>query len=192
VLAELERHLQQLEMVKSDGRAVVTGLSDTQLNWRPEPGRWSVAECLAHLNQSLSKVLPAIDNAIDSGRSRGLLASGPFRYGLFARLMVASMEPPPRYRMRSPKIFRLAPAEYRSASLLPQFLAVRDRLAERVRASDGLNLKRVIVTSPASRFFRMPLGAYLAFLLAHERRHVWQAREVRKAGDAVGWRRADA
>ena len=179
-------------MVKSDGRAVVAGLSDPQLNWRPGPGRWSVAECLAHLNHSVSKVLPALDQAVDSGRSRGLLASGPFRYGWFARLMVASMEPPPRYRMRSPKIFRLAPADYSSASLLPQFLAVRDRLAERVRASDGLDLKRVIVISPVSRFIRMPLGAYLGFLLAHERRHIWQARNVRGEGEAAAWRTADA
>ncbi len=38
------------------------------------------------------------------------------------------------------------------------------------------DLKRAIVVSPVSRFVRMPLGGYLAFLLAHDRRHLWQAR----------------
>jgi hypothetical protein len=47
--------------------------------------------------------------------------------------------------------------------------------------ADGLDLKRAVVTSPASRFFRMSLGAYLAFLAAHDRRHLWQARQVREA-----------
>ncbi len=48
--------------------------------------------------------------------------------------------------------------------------------AARVRAAAGLDLKRAIVVSPVSRFVRMPLGGYLAFLLAHDRRHLWQAR----------------
>jgi len=29
-----------------------------------------------------------------------------------------------------------------------------------------------------SRFFRMPLGGYFAFLLARDRRHLWQARRA--------------
>ena len=48
--------------------------------------------------------------------------------------------------------------------------------AARVRAAAGLDLKRAIVVSPVSRFVRMPLGGYLEFLLAHDRRHLWQAR----------------
>jgi len=64
---------------------------------------------------------------------------------------------------------------------LLQFLRVRDQLAERVRQADGLDLKRARVTSPVTRLLRMPLGAYFAFILAHERRHLWQARQVRNA-----------
>jgi hypothetical protein len=28
---------------------------------------------------------------------------------------------------------------------------------------------------------RLPLGAYFHFILAHDRRHLWQARQVRNA-----------
>jgi len=28
---------------------------------------------------------------------------------------------------------------------------------------------------------RMPLGAYFAFVIAHDRRHLWQGRQVREA-----------
>jgi hypothetical protein len=47
-----------------------------------------------------------------------------------------------------------------------------------VRA-EGIDWARARVVSPASRFFRLPFAAYVAFLLAHDRRHLWQAREVR-------------
>ncbi len=50
---------------------------------------------------------------------------------------------------------------------------------KRLMRADGLDLARVRVISPVSRCFRLPLGAYFAFVMAHDRRHLWQARQVR-------------
>jgi hypothetical protein len=50
---------------------------------------------------------------------------------------------------------------------------------QRVRATSGLHLARIRITSPASRFFRMSLGQCFGMLAAHQRRHLWQARGVR-------------
>src|SRR6266545_284985 len=58
---------------------------------------------------------------------------------------------------------------------------VRDQLAERVRQADGLDLARVRTISPVNSLLRLPLGAYFNFILAHDRRHLWQARQVRNA-----------
>ncbi len=180
---ELDQFLSELETIKADGRSVAADLSEALFNWRPAPDRWSIGDCLAHLNQGVTTTLPAFDKAIAAGRADGLVAPGPFKYGWFARWMARSMEPPPRWRMRSPAVFRTAPAARRAEVVVPEFLAVRDRLAERVRQADGLDLARVRVTSPASRLLRLPIGAYFWFVIAHDRRHVWQARQVRNAAD---------
>ncbi|HEX9705285.1 MAG TPA: DinB family protein [Gemmatimonadales bacterium] len=174
---ELQEMLEQIEKVKAEGRALVAGLSHEQFNWRPAPNRWSVGECLDHLN-TIRKVFPAIDHTIDEAERRGLKSVGPFRYGWWSRLVVRSMEPPPWFRMRTfPMLFPastpLAPSE-----VLRDFLELRDQLGQRIRRADGLDLKRAVVQSPVSRFVRLPLGAYFAFLLAHDRRHLWQARQV--------------
>ena len=179
--SELQSLLQQLDAVKAEGQAVASGLSHAQFNWRPAPGRWSVGDCLAHLNDSVAKTFPAFDRAIAEGRARALLGSGPFRYGWFARSLAWSMEPPPRFRMKSPKLMRTTPAERAIEPVVRDFVAVRDALAKRVRDADGLDLARAKITSPANRFLRVPLGAYFAFILAHERRHLWQARQVRQS-----------
>jgi DinB family protein len=182
VTPDLEELLRQIEAVKADGQALCAGLSESQFNWRPAPGRWSIAECLAHLNLSVTGTLPAFDRAIETGRAKGRLAPGPFRYRWFARMMVASMEPPPRYRMKAPTIFTLpATTTYALRQVLPDFLDLLDRLAERVRRADGLDLARNRVISPVTTFLRVPMGAYFQFILAHERRHLWQARQVRNA-----------
>ncbi len=178
--AELQGFLTQIDKVKTDARALVAGLTDEQAGRRPAPDKWCIAECLSHLNVAVTTTLPKIDRAIAEGRARGRTATGPFRYGWFSRWMIASMEPPPKRRMRTFKIFVPSPPGAQPlTTLLPEFLKVRDQLAERVRQADGLDLGRNRVVSPVTRLLRLPLGAEFAFLLAHDRRHVWQARQVR-------------
>jgi hypothetical protein len=103
--------------------------------------------------------------------------------------MVRSMEPPPKRLMKTFKIFAVPPGgTYGLSDVLPEFLRVRDQLAERVRRSDGLHLQCPRVVSPVTPLLRMPLGAYFAFVIAHDRRHLWQARQVLEApGFGVGF-----
>jgi hypothetical protein len=172
--------LDQLEAIKQDGAAVAAGLTEAQFNWQPgpPPGSWSIAQCLAHLNFGVKEVLPAFDRAIAEGRAKGKTSAGPFRYGWFSRFMIREMEPPPRRRMKTP-MRGSAGEHHRAAEVLPEFARLRDELGRRVRESDGLDLARIRTISPVNRLIRLPLGAYFAFILAHDRRHVWQAREVR-------------
>ena len=181
---ELHELLRQIDAIKADGPALCAGLTESQFNWRPGEGRWSIAECLVHLNRSVSATLPAFDRAIADGRAKGRLAKsgGPSRYGWFSRWMIGSMEPPPKRRMKTFGVFAVpVGGTHTLARVLPEFVAMRDQLAERVRRADGLDVKRIRTVSPVTRLLRLPLGAYLQFVVAHDRRHLWQARQVRNA-----------
>ena len=182
---DLQEMSRQLEGIKADGHAVCAGLTESQFNWRPGEGRWSIAECLVHLNRAVSATLPAFDRAISEGRAKGRTApggGGPARYGWFSRWMIGSMEPPPKRRMKTFPIFQVpVGGTHAIVRVLPEFVAVRDQLAERVRQADGLDLRKNRTVSPVTRLLRMPLGAYLQFVITHDRRHLWQARQVRNA-----------
>jgi len=171
---ELQDYLRQLDVVTADARALIARIPDAQWTARPAPGSWSPAECVDHLTVSVRAALPALDRAIEGARSHGWAAAGPFRYGWFARWMVRSLDAPAQRRFKTFPVFLPAPGKPKN-QVLDEFLRSSEALAERVRRSDGLDLKRAKVTSPASRFFRMSLGAYLAMLVAHDRRHLWQA-----------------
>ncbi|HEV2671794.1 MAG TPA: DinB family protein [Gemmatimonadales bacterium] len=178
--AETQSLLDQIAAVKQEGAAIAAALSDAQFNWQPGAGRWSIAQCLRHLNVGDTLVLPAFDRAIAAGRAAAQTSAGPFRYGWFSRMMIVSMEPPPRFRMKTP--MRASAGEtHRAADVVPEFARVRDQLAERVHQADGLDLARIRTISPVNRLIRLPLGAYFQFILAHDRRHLWQARQVRNA-----------
>jgi hypothetical protein len=170
---------QQLDRSIEEARAVLDGLTPDQVNWRPAPDRWSIGECISHLNVSIRAVLPALDRAVETARERGFAGTGTGRYGWFANWMVRAQEPPVKRRVKTFPVFQPVAARHDAARLLPEFRAVRGELRERLARAEEIYWGRAKVVSPASRFFRLPFGAYVAFLLAHDRRHLWQAREVR-------------
>ena len=170
---------QQLDRILEEARAVLDGLTPDRVNWRPAPDRWSVGECISHLNVGIRAVLPALDRAIATARERGIAGAGTGRYGWFANWMVRSQEPPVTRRMKTFPVFQPVLARHDAAALMTDFRAARAELRERLGRAEGIDWGRAKVVSPASRFFRLPFGAYVAFLLAHDRRHLWQAREVR-------------
>lgn len=176
---QLDDYRRQLEANSRDARALADGLAASRFNWRPELGRWSIAECLAHLCTANRHYLHPIDEAIEKARARGWTGEGPFRYGFLSNAMVRGMEPPVTHRTRAPRAFR-PPPEFAPESVLPSFLAVQDELARRIENARGLDLRRARVVSPITRLLRLNLGAAFALIAAHNRRHLWQARQVRE------------
>lgn len=170
---------QQIDAATTAARGLLEELTPAQVNWLPAPGRWSVGECISHLNVGIRAVLPALDRTIDRARATGQTGQGPFRYSWIARMMIRSAEPPVRRRFKTFPVFEPERTAHDAAALLADFVAVRDELRARLARAEGLDWRRAKVTSPASRFFRMSIGAYVAFLLAHDRRHLWQAEQVR-------------
>lgn len=176
--AELAECRRQFESARKDAEKLLAGLTDAQFNWRPAAGRWSIGECLEHLNAGYG-ALPRFDRVIPDARSRGWVSQGPFRHGWLGNLYVRLMEPPPKIRVKTPK--RYAPAPDRAfAEVAPRFLALQEELIRRLRDANGLDLARIKMSSPISRRFKLSLGQWFAFLAAHERRHLWQAWQVRR------------
>jgi hypothetical protein len=178
VTPQLEIHLEEIRYVRQDVAALVANLTDTGFNWRPATDRWSIGQCFEHLNLTAAAYLPAIDAAIADARTRNLRAPGPFVYPLLERLFVAATEPPVRRRGRAFKPFRPAQRLGRDA-VMDAFSGWQDRLEERIKAADGLDLRGARQRSPVLPVMKWSLGTMLALVLTHERRHIWQARQVR-------------
>jgi hypothetical protein len=49
---------------------------------------------------------------------------------------------------------------------------------DRLRQANGLDLSRSKVRSPVASWLYFPLGIGFAATIAHEQRHLWQARQV--------------
>ena len=174
---EIDNFRNQFEQLSQEADRLVTPLNEKQFHWRPAPEAWGVADCLEHLNVVARLYLPSLDEGIADAIRRGQYAEGPFVYNWFSRLFVKSMEPPARLKMKAPKPFVPGAARTRH-EIMAAFRAYQVQFIDRLRQANGLDLARARVTSPASRWIRLPLGAAFALTTAHERRHLWQARNV--------------
>jgi len=175
---ELDQFHQQFEKVKADAEELTAGLNEARFNWRPAPDQWSIEECLAHLIMVGNREVVAIESAIDVARTRGVKGAGPFEPGPMERLIIELSRPPVRLKFDAPRYFQPLHGQPLTA-ILPSFLHLQRQFQLQLERADGLDLSRVKVATPISRFLKMSLCGMFAQITAHERRHIEQARRVR-------------
>lgn len=175
---ELADYAAQIARIRDDAKKLTNNVSQNQMNWRARPGHWSIAQCLQHITLGHQEYFRAIDTAIVQARSRQLYGNGPFKYGWFGNWFARSFEPPPKFKMKNPKVIT-PPPDISGAKVVADFDKVHEEVLRRLYQANGLDLGRAKMTSPFSRLVRLGLGQAFAVLTAHARRHLWQAWQVR-------------
>lgn len=182
LLPEIAEFKRQLESVNVEARELLGGLSDAQTSWQPEPGRWSIGQCISHLIVAGRADVPHIERAIKDAHARGVLGTGPFRYNPLERLLTWSMDAPAKIKVRNPKVYTPS-LLYSVEDLSRDFFGLQADLLRLLGEANGLHLRRVRVKLPMTNLFRLSLGQEFAIMLAHERRHLAQARRITHSGD---------
>jgi DinB superfamily len=144
---------------------------------RAQPGQWSMAECVAHLNLTAAAYLPLLHAALERGRQIHSPPPRRYRRDLVGWLMWRLAGPPVRYRVRTPAAFMPT-----TTAPVPELVADFDRWQTAqvacVTAADGLPLERLRIVSPFDARVRYNAYACLTILPRHEHRHLWQAEQV--------------
>ena len=162
--------IDQLNDIRRRTRELVDGLTPEQLTRRPDPTKWSIAECLAHLNVTAAGYLPAIDAAIQRGKESKMFGKGPFKPGFLGGLLKWIAEPPPKIRMRAPKAILPPSSITNGTQVVAEFMRVQDEWEQRAKAMDGLDLEKVKCHTPLANLPRLRLAAPIPWMLAHDRR----------------------
>ena len=175
------------DAAERDARAVAAGLSESQGTWQPQPGAWSVAECLDHLATANRVYLAAMEPSAARARSAGRLRRGPAEPGVVGRWFARYLEPPAHavFKTKAPRKIRPRPSPPLHDAIAA-FLASQKDVRAFIRTYAGIDLAGVRFPNPFIRGVRFSLATGLHVTAAHERRHLWQAWRVRRAGEAGG------
>ena len=145
---------------------------------RPNPASWSAAECLSHLSLSSEMFLPVLQTAVTDAKKRAMAPpKHALKMDLIGRVLRWFLEPPIRQRLKTSA--RFVPRSVRAkAEAFGEFAALQSKLAELLAAAAGIDLNRVKISSPFDKRIRLNLYSAFRILIAHQRRHLWQAEQA--------------
>jgi hypothetical protein len=156
------------------------GLYSHQLNLRLESDRWSIAECIVHLNLFSETFVPMIVDSCECARAEGWFCDGPFKMDVVGRLLKYALEPPSKWNAVTSAAFEPTVVEPLDR-VVPTFLELQSQLTQIIEETSGLDLNRIKIVSPVSSHVRYNLYSCFLILAAHQRRHLWQAEQTRSA-----------
>ncbi len=175
----------QLERGKRVGQEIVDafkGLSNEQLNWKPDNKSWSVGECLDHLITSNKTYFPVLED-ITSGNYRPdfWAKNSPFS-SMFGKMLLDSVSPEVKRKAISPKAFKPSYSNI-TIQIVNDFEKHQEQLITYFEKTKGMNHGSIMIHSPAGAFITYSLSYLVEMLFNHEQRHFNQAKRVMNSAD---------
>jgi hypothetical protein len=178
----------ELQAVLDEFDSALTRLHDLRVRapeaaWpeRPGPDRWSIAECVAHLNLTSTAYLPLLRAGLDEARRSGHKPSARFRRDLAGWLLWKSMGPPVRTKFKTTAPF-VPRGDRPAGELVREFERLQAEVLDLARQADAVPVDRVRISSPFNTRLRYNLFAALSILARHQHRHLWQAEQIVRSG----------
>ena len=166
-----------IETVKSEFQ----NLNPELFNTKPSDEKWSIAECLQHLNLTLDIYIPQMMEIIKQKEKFGNQKEY-FKHSFIGKMAVKSMEPKPdksiTFKMKtfnklSPKLSKSDKNE-----ILDIFLNFQESILNVIDGLHKMSLIKPKIVTAAGPILKMNIGDALHFMVAHNQRHILQAQNV--------------
>jgi hypothetical protein len=150
-------------------------LDHEQANTRPAPRKWSVAECIEHLNQSMKIYL----SAMKAGAAKAQEAAGTEHKGrgtLYGRLIINNLRKGPQKR-KFPALPMFKPREqdeWQMEDVLKRFKEHTEELLKLIEDTKGKDINKPRHKTPIP-LTRITLAQSLELHTLHNQRHITQA-----------------
>ena len=177
LISQLESDVRQLIAAAEHLRQA----DSIKLAYPPEEGKWSAAQAIEHLNMYSRYYLPAIQKAMVHIPKE---VEAWFVPGFFGNYFTKMMMPRNVYeiknKMKTPKAYRPGRG-VNVEGVFKEFFDHQNKLLQLLETARKRNLEQVRVPISISKLIRLKLGDTFRFLIAHEQRHMIQARNAIKA-----------
>lgn len=147
-----------------------------QLNWQPAADSWSVAQCLEHLIVIDRAYYPSFDRIVKGEHRPSLLERLPVLPAVFGRMMVAVLSPESRRKYTAPATTRPTSSAI-APDIVARFVGHQQEILAWMGALGERQPATIVIRSPFAPIPYSVLDA-LRIIVAHERRHIAQARRV--------------
>jgi hypothetical protein len=149
-----------------------------QLNWKPGADKWSVGQCIDHLIVSNAEYFPIFDRVLQgTNTTKTIWESLPGLPRMWGQMLIKSVSPDGARKQKAPKIFTPT-ASAVDPGIITRFIDQQDRVVNYLNTITAVDAEKIIITSPVARVITYSLLDACRVIVAHEQRHILQARRV--------------
>ncbi|MEQ8713426.1 MAG: DinB family protein [Cyclobacteriaceae bacterium] len=174
---KLEQWTQEIDDATAAFKKYFGGLSNEELNWKPSPDAWSIAQNIDHLitiNQTYFKVIADIRNGT---YQVPFISKFGFVVSLFGNMIYNASKPDRKKKITTFQIWQ--PSDSPDPSdILARFEAHHEELKQIISSSMDLVEEGIVISSPANKNIVYKLEKAFDIIIIHEQRHLEQAKEV--------------
>ncbi len=148
------------------------------LNWKETEDKWSMLECLMHLNSYAAYYFPLFEKAIDKANNTKPVEQ--FKTTWFGRKCVKSVHPSTRVskKIKSPGHHNHNSTSSHGVAVIDEFIGHQRRLLRIVEKARKINLTKPKISVEIAKLLCLNLGEFMNFMCTHQVRHMEQATEV--------------
>ncbi|CAA6829997.1 MAG: Unknown protein [uncultured Aureispira sp.] len=149
-------------------------LSSSVLNQQPNPEKWSIAECLEHLNYYASYYNKAIKTAIENAQQKQWKEVPTFTSTWLGKKSIAAVHPSNTKATQTPKALNPSLSTV-PPEVVSRFIAGQNEFLTLIQAAKSIDLNKTKVRIEVFKLLKLRLGDLFLFMLAHNQRHCNQA-----------------
>lgn len=150
----------------------------TKLAYCPDKRKWSVVQVLEHLNAYNRHYLPQIEKNVSIvTRSNNAWFTPGYWGDLFTRKMKPTNVYEIKNKMKTSKAYSF-PNSLNVEQVQKEFIEHQDHLLKLLELAKGRDLEGIRIPITLTSLVRLKLGDLFRFLIAHEQRHMIQARNT--------------
>ncbi len=149
-----------------------------QVNWKPAQNVWSIGECISHLITTNELYFNKMNESV---RNRGAENAQEIKYyqSFWGKILAKAVDPEKVKKVKTFNVFMPSQSSI-SKSITGDYRLLTNQLIELVKTMNGINLRKIRISSPVSKLIILNLGDPLIIIPKHDERHLNQAEKLLK------------
>lgn len=173
----MKNWITKLDSVTEQAKMLFGALTNEQLNWKPNPTTWSIAQNLDHLIVVNETYYPVLAFLKEGTYSTPFIAKIGFIVSFLGKTVLAAVQPDRQKKMKTFPIWEPSVSQI-EGDVLKKFESHQQELKQQIEDAKELVDKGTIISSPANRNIVYKLETAFDIIVSHEQRHLEQAKEV--------------
>ena len=153
-------------------------LQEKELNWKPAPERWSIAQIMDHMITTNESYFPVFEEIKEGRYHTPGMGKIPFIPTLMGKMILKTVQPETKRKSKTFGIWEPVQSNI-PIGITERFARHQQDLMAHIKSMEDFLDRNIIINSPLSNYIVYSLDDAIEILVAHEERHLNQARAVR-------------